>query len=479
MPFVSLGLAHAEAPGTDAPWCSTHPKAGTGGRTVQLEKIGALPEAPSQTNQCKGSTSLSSNIPINPQAPEPTRSRKGQKIVQRNIPKKFSKNTVIGHTAARSVAPPTTGFSDQMLDPALRDTNRAEFQLTGVHSGTDEEDREDDGDKDNEDDEDDGDDPGDDPNDGDEENVGPEEEMREQEIGWGEGRAPFVYPLPPSRCLMPDFKFIFSHDEDDMGAQGLLDSVRGVQQIQDAEDVLRRHHDKNGQPRLPDPDTLELLHQVTESDKLTQCSRIRRSDEPKDGPKPTQLAWYGPRWKTFLEDAKGECRTEHALENPFPTLVQDLPVVLVVVLVAWDQDGKQFEAGIWPEQKPNMARLLYDDLATWRSDLKKCAISIAPIQYSLIPPPSIPAQQHAGWIETAAVALLANSLFLRHGVDNMEYGPIYCKMLNLLKDILKDHYHGPILLAQLWEWAQVGWTEISKVDGAVESRHDLLQIILD
>ncbi|KAG1883164.1 hypothetical protein F4604DRAFT_1921071 [Suillus subluteus] len=111
---------------------------------------------------------------------------------------------------------------------------------------------------------------------------------------------------------------------------------------------------------------------------------------------PLNLAWYGPCWKSFLEDAKGECRMEHALENPFPTLVNDLPAsvteVLVAVLVTWDQDGKKFEAGIWPEQKPNMAQLLYNDLATWRSDLKKSAISIAPVQYSLIPPPSVPAQ---------------------------------------------------------------------------------------
>jgi hypothetical protein len=92
--------------------------------------------------------------------------------VGRNIPKKFLKNTNIGHTAARSVAPPTTGFSDQMLDPVLHDTNRAKFQLTGVHSGTDGEDREDDGDDDNDNDNEDN---GDNTNNGDEENMDPED----------------------------------------------------------------------------------------------------------------------------------------------------------------------------------------------------------------------------------------------------------------------------------------------------------------
>jgi hypothetical protein len=34
-----------------------------------------------------------------------------------------------------------------------------------------------------------------------------------------------------------------------------------------------------------------------------------------------------------------------------------------------------------------------------------------------------------------------------------EYGPIYSKMVQVLDNILQDLYHGPKLLAQLWEWA--------------------------
>ncbi|KAG2112661.1 uncharacterized protein F5147DRAFT_650814 [Suillus discolor] len=604
MPLVSLGLVHANMAGTDAPWHPVRSKAGTGGRAAQLEKIGLNitwsqhPHQPSgsrtdsQLQRPKNSfkvriqaapppytsvpdTSKPCSIVEPLQLPGFSLRQQGARFgfadnsliippkpslnhpydaVGRNIPKKFAKNTGTGHTAAHLVAPPTTGFLEWTLDPVLHNEND-----------------------------------GDNPDNGDEQNAGPEGEMREQEIGWGEvGRRHSDHPgfsreepplhtrLPPSCCLTPDFDFTFSRDEDDMAtqaslggvansarqpgmesrdpsdvqwynaSQGLLDSMQGRQQLQDAElmvflsavtskpqDALKRHHNKNGQPRLPDPNTLELLHQVTESDKPTQNSRIKRSKEPNDGPKPTQLTWYGPHWTSFLEDAKGECRTEHALQNPFPTLIKDLPAsvteVLVAVLVAWDQEGKQFKAGIWPQQKPNMARLLYDDLATWRSDLKKSVMSIAPVQYSLIPLPLVPTQLCAEWIEKAAAALLANSLFLRHGVDNMrqpdifrnqlplsclalvgtavlflyysivsstvsekngngkyypkftakEYGPIYRKMLQLLKDILKDRYHGPILLVQLREWAQVGWAEISKINGAIESGHNHLQIILD
>lgn len=72
---------------------------------------------------------------------------------------------------------------------------------------------------------------------------------------------------------------------------------------------------------------------------------------------------------------------QHTLENPFPTLVKNLPEttteVLIAVLVVWDMNSKQFEAGghffvlihsqtnmsysdagVWPEQKFKMTQLV-------------------------------------------------------------------------------------------------------------------------
>lgn len=110
---------------------------------------------------------------------------------------------------------------------------------------------------------------------------------------------------------------------------------------------MQRHHEKNRKPRLPDPDSLKLLNQETESS--VQPSRAKRSKASGSGPTPDQLSWYGPRWKRFLEDAKAECRLQHALENPFPALVKNLPgsitEVLIATLVMWDRNGEQFEAG--------------------------------------------------------------------------------------------------------------------------------------
>ncbi|KAG1887799.1 hypothetical protein F4604DRAFT_1674959 [Suillus subluteus] len=323
------------------------------------------------------------------------------------------------------------------------------------------------------------------------------------------------------------------------------------------DDVLKRHHDKNGQPRLPNPESLQLLNQVAESVNAGSRSRTKKKSKGSEsGPRPDQLAWYRPRWKSFLKEVKGECHAQHALENPFPPLVKGMPgtisEVLVSVLVAWDKSGRQFEAGVWLEQQYNMTRLLYNDLSTWRSDLKKTAISIAPLSYSLLPPPSVPPQQCATWVKRAAKDLLKGSSFLRFGIDqngktrnlahpalrdtciaffytgpyrimqrqpekfrtqlpisclalvatvfhcvfdglkkngnskcypnfsSKEYSPVYCKMIQIIKDTLKDEYHSPRLLAQLREWAEAGWAENIKLDGGVaEAKHDDLQVVLD
>ncbi|KAG0692725.1 hypothetical protein DFH29DRAFT_882122 [Suillus ampliporus] len=127
--------------------------------------------------------------------------------------------------------------------------------------------------------------------------------------------------------------------------------------------------------------------------------------------------------RSSSEDMKGECRVEHAIENPFPTFVDGLSgsvhEVLTASLVQWLECGQQVEGNIWPNHKPDMAKLLFEDLSTWHSDLKKTTISIMPSMYDLIPPSYIPPQEHATWVQEHAATLLEESLFLRNGVDSL------------------------------------------------------------
>lgn len=53
--------------------------AGKGGRVAQLEKIGAILDAPMRTSQPKGTTSLNADFPVNPLAPEPPRKGRGSR----------------------------------------------------------------------------------------------------------------------------------------------------------------------------------------------------------------------------------------------------------------------------------------------------------------------------------------------------------------------------------------------------------------
>ncbi|KAG1852364.1 hypothetical protein C8R48DRAFT_777531 [Suillus tomentosus] len=487
----------------------------------------------------------------------------------------------IAERHAQNVVPespvlPRSVFLEQNLDPALcqeDDAVRAQYRLRllGSEEHSDSKGSSSSDDSDNSDDE-----------DADEEDDGKDEEEGDnnntvkgsQDFGWGEvgqhqkehpGFLEDALPSQPAvaRALTPEFEFQYSRDEDDVIAQTSLDktsrnkSSKGPpdsspglqgQRSQHMEtitskpnDVLQCHHKKNGKPRLPEPESLKLLDQVTESS--VQPSKNKKSRSSHGGPTPDQLSWYRPRWKSFLEDAKAECRAQHALENLFPTLVKNLPgtitEVLVAVLVVWDTNGKQFEAGKGLARAKIQYDSLYDDLSTWRSDLKKTAISTVPVSYSLVPPLSVPVQECAAWIEHAAAELIKGSFFLRFGVDEQgrtrnfahpalretvisffytgpyriarrmpeifrmelplsclalvaaafncvldglaknghgksypnfstkDYGPIYRWMLELLKCILEDAYHGPRLAAAM------------NLEGVVEARHDHLQILLD
>ncbi|KAG1738915.1 uncharacterized protein EDB91DRAFT_1249090 [Suillus paluster] len=153
---------------------------------------------------------------------------------------------------------------------------------------------------------------------------------------------------------------------------------------------------------------------------------------------------------------------------------------LLAVLYQWDTASKQFEPDYWPIHKPDMAKLLYEDLSTWRSELKKNVAVIASIMPGLVPPSNIPPQEHALWVEGVATELKAGSKFLHNGMDEQfvcildslakngngksfpkfttkEYCPTYTSVLKSLQNIMEHPYHGPKLVEQLQSWAEAGW----------------------
>ncbi|KAG1846445.1 hypothetical protein F4604DRAFT_1936432 [Suillus subluteus] len=488
--------------------CTGRAGTGIGGRAIQLEKIGALLDASHMcTTQCKGTTSLDSNTPVNPLTPEQPCKGRGSHLKKPPLPPPYSPSETVDPLSSRkqgkkdkamkkSVVPASTsscevpnlqpsfshhkpglrfGFEQSLippgtdvhlqanntliaatkkpsdpterppapiypmpkapttstsvmcqadadfyktLDPALQSTADVclESQDTASESSdsktTDDSDESDDNDKDSS--------SGDDDND---------------EVGWGAaygrysahpGFSKEAQPSQPlvTTALPTDFEFQHSCDKDDNAAmKSLVDNV--TSSTDDAStpvipaDVLHLHHKQNRHPCPPNPVILNLLHQAETKDLKSRSKVKSKSKASHEGPKATQLGWYGPCWKSFLKYAKGECRVQHAIENPFPKFINDLPgsvnEALMSSLVEWLEGGSLL--GVWPDWKHDMAKLLYEDLSTWRSDLKKIVTSIVPSLYDLIPPSEIPPQEHAAWVEEAMIMLLEDSTFLRYGVD--------------------------------------------------------------
>ncbi|KAG1767586.1 hypothetical protein EV702DRAFT_1203621 [Suillus placidus] len=211
--------------------------------------------------------------------------------VTKKVARKPARKIATSPSVADSVVPPA-GFLDQKIDPALHGIHPVELRSAEANISSDDDSK----DNDNEDEEDEED----------------EEEISHQQIGWGwlvdvalniqtilliqitgfSGHEPPSQPRV-TRPLTPEFDFQYSRDENDVVAQTNVSHTGNssmlsnqpsnssqappdasltqlqLQEVQvmtsQPEDVLRLHHKKNGQPHFPDPETLELLHQV-ESD---------------------------------------------------------------------------------------------------------------------------------------------------------------------------------------------------------------------
>ncbi|KAG2047870.1 hypothetical protein BDR06DRAFT_976395 [Suillus hirtellus] len=73
----------------------------------------------------------------------------------------------------------------------------------------------------------------------------------------------------------------------------------------------------------------------------------------------------------------------HGHMTAHPSSVNEVPMAL---LVEWLEGSQQVKEGIWPDHKYDMAKLLYEDLSMWCSELKKVVAGIVPSMYNLIPP---------------------------------------------------------------------------------------------
>ncbi|KIJ65319.1 hypothetical protein HYDPIDRAFT_28030 [Hydnomerulius pinastri MD-312] len=133
--------------------------------------------------------------------------------------------------------------------------------------------------------------------------------------------------------------------------------------------------------------------------------------------KPTTLAFFGPLWTKLLDAAKARMRLYIATEELFlwieVTVDGQCSEVLIETIVHYEQNNFEVEAGYYPLHKRSMARLLFNDTQTFRSEIKKLAQCVIPLEYHLQAPPSAKTEaEHIHTIKDKAADLIQDSAFL-------------------------------------------------------------------
>ncbi|KAH7920651.1 hypothetical protein BV22DRAFT_1050184 [Leucogyrophana mollusca] len=225
-------------------------------------------------------------------------------------------------------------------------------------------------------------------------------------------------------------------------------------------DVLERHYSKNRSPRAPSPGYLDDIRRSkphskpslkyrrarktpkgnqksprpvspSQSTGSTACSddvrprkRGKYSKNRKSAidPSPTKLGFYPPLWKDFLEQCKYEIRLHAVTVEPFPQMHEALEGIaletLSMVLVAYKEKKKLLEPDVYPTYKAGMVRLIYDDLGTFRSELKKFIGGVVKNAYPLSPPQLLPSREaHVAFVKKAAKRWLKKGAYLRGEPD--------------------------------------------------------------
>ncbi|KAG6369726.1 hypothetical protein JVT61DRAFT_13657 [Boletus reticuloceps] len=153
--------------------------------------------------------------------------------------------------------------------------------------------------------------------------------------------------------------------------------------------------------------------------------------------KPSQISFYPPHWQQLLEIAKVEMRRALFCGHPFLperwlTLKEECYEVLLGVIARYEKEEKPVESG-YGDYKHNMAEVLYDDVITFRSMIKRAVQEAVPSGYALYAPPSVATREACiTFVKDRATLFLKDSEYLM-GEPN-EQG----KRLNFGHPVLKQ-----------------------------------------
>ena len=138
-------------------------------------------------------------------------------------------------------------------------------------------------------------------------------------------------------------------------------------------DVLDEHYTKNRRPRPPDTSNLAAVwgcnNGLANADNDESESSIKHhnkcySKTPKDAhsASPTQIGFYLPKWKDFLEECKVEMSTYAMISDPWPQRRQLLNRFILdtinMSILRWKREECSVEKGYYFEYKKAMGELI-------------------------------------------------------------------------------------------------------------------------
>ncbi|KAF9233437.1 hypothetical protein BU15DRAFT_66617, partial [Melanogaster broomeanus] len=235
-------------------------------------------------------------------------------------------------------------------------------------------------------------------------------------------------------------------------------NVPFVEEINTNYDLLQRHHAKNRAPCAPSETFLDDVHQnrhygkkkgsqhraellaLTKDDYENNGDASQDDDAPLPAPKrctrtvkenaddPTLSSFYPRLWRAVLDYAKGLFHLYQVTEDPFPNANQAVTGIcrelLDEAMMHFKDQKRQIEDGYWPEYQDSMARVVWKDIHTFRSEMRKTVAGIVVSEYQLYPPPLAQSQEERIAAVKAMSAPLAYKFrFLQGEVDgNSLYG---------------------------------------------------------
>ncbi|KAI6017759.1 hypothetical protein BKA83DRAFT_4496913 [Pisolithus microcarpus] len=140
--------------------------------------------------------------------------------------------------------------------------------------------------------------------------------------------------------------------------------------------------------------------------------------------RPTMLAFFGLLWCKLLGEAKVRMQLYVATEVPF--LCHEMVInsvcmeILVEMVIKYEDNGLELEAGFYPEHKRSMVTILFNNTQTFHSEIKKVAVHIIPFEYGLYPPETIDDNaKQINFVKKKATQLLESAQYLHGDLDSL------------------------------------------------------------